>query len=106
GDYTPRLKYLKKLPKGKIIASFDRTDIFKAKEILGDHMCIKGNVPTSLLCTGTPQQVEKYCKKLINIVGEGGGFIMDGAAGIPGEAKPENVKAMTEITKTHGVYKR
>jgi len=106
GDYTPRLEYLKELPKGKVIAHFDRADIFKAKEILSDHMCIKGNVPTSLLCTGTPRQVEKYCKKLIDIVGEGGGFIMDGACGIPSEAKLENVKAMTETTKKYGVYKR
>ncbi|MFB0563535.1 MAG: uroporphyrinogen decarboxylase family protein [Candidatus Lokiarchaeia archaeon] len=107
GDYDPRLKYLEELPKGKIIGHFDRTDVFKAKEIIGDVMCIKGNVPASLLCTGTPRQVEEYCKKLIDIVGEGGGFIMDGAVnGIPDEAKPENVKAMTDFTKAYGVYRR
>ena len=37
-------------------------------------------------------------------VGKGGGFMMDGAIGIPDEAKPENVKAMADITKTYGVY--
>ncbi len=91
GDYDPRLEYFRELPRGKIIGHFDRTDVFRAKEIIGDVMCIKGNVPASLLCTGAPKQVEEYCKRLIDIVGEDGGFIMDGAVnGIPDEAKPEN----------------
>ena len=33
---------------------FDRTDMFKAKKVLGDNACIAGNVPASLLVTGTP----------------------------------------------------
>ena len=57
-----------------------------------------------LLNTGSVQEVEEYCKKLIDNVGKGGGFIMDGAIGIPDEANPENVKAMADITKTYGVY--
>ena len=106
GDYTPRLEYLKELPKGKIVGHFDQTDLAKVKEVLGDRMCIKGNIPASLLCTGTPRQVEEYCKRLIDIVGEGGGYIMDGGSGIPDEAKPENVKAMTEFTMKYGEYKK
>lgn len=107
GDYGPRLEYLRELPKGKIIGHFDRTDVFKAKEIIGDVICIKGNVPASLLCTRSPREVEEYCKRLIDIVGEGGGFIMDGAVnGIPDEAKPENVKTMTDFTKSYGVYRK
>ncbi|WXG42048.1 MAG: uroporphyrinogen decarboxylase family protein [Candidatus Freyarchaeum deiterrae] len=107
GDYGPRLEYLKELPKGKTIAWLDRTDIFKAKEEIGDRICLKGNIPASLFVAGTPAQMEEYCKKLINIVGEGGGFIMEGAvSGIPDEAKLENVKAMTEVTKKYGVYRK
>jgi hypothetical protein len=105
GDYTPRLEYLNELPNGKVIAWFDRTDIFRAKKIIGKHLCIKGNVPASLLCTGTASEVEEYCKKLIDAVGDGGGFIMGGAIGIPDEAKPENVRAMIDITKKYGVYR-
>ncbi len=29
-----------------------------------------------------------------------------GVTGIPDEAKPENVRAMTEVTKTYGVYRK
>ena len=93
------------MPKGKVIYWFERTDIFKAKEILGDTVCIRGNVPASLLITGSPQKVGDYCKKLIDIVGRDGGFLLDGAFGIPDEAKPENVAAMAEITKEYGKYR-
>ena len=107
GDYTPRLDFLKELPKGKIIAWMDKTDIFKAKEEIGDKLCLKGNIPPSLFIAATPTQIEEYCKKLIDIVGEGGGFIMDGGVtGISDEAKPENVKDMSEATKTYGVYRK
>ncbi len=107
GDYTSRLEFLKELPKGKTIAWLDRTDIFMAKEEIGDKMCLKGNIPPSLFIAGTTAQMEEYCKKLIDIVGEGGGFMIDGGVtGIPDEARPENVKVMTEVTKTHGVYRK
>ena len=52
GDYTKRLEYLVQLPKGKCIARFDRSDMARVKEVLGGHICIKGNVPSSLLQTG------------------------------------------------------
>ena len=76
----------------------------EAKEILGDIVCIKGNVPNSLLVAGIPQEVRDYCKKLIDVVGKDGGLIVDAGAVIDG-AKPENVKAMTDFTKEYGVYR-
>ena len=104
GDYTSRLEVIKDIPKGKVIYHFERTNLFRAKEVLGDHACIRGNVPLSLLITGTPQDIKDYCKKLIDVVGKGGGFIMDAGACID-EAKPENVKAMIDFTKEYGVYR-
>ena len=83
--------------------SFEKTDIFKAKEVLGEVVCIRGNVPLSILCTGTPEDVKDYCKKLIDQVGCGGGFIMDASTQLD-DAKPENVKAMFEFTKEYGLY--
>ena len=103
GDYTSRLEIIKDIPKGKAIYHFERTDIFRAKEVLGNVVCIRGGVPNFLLCTGTPQEVKDWCKKLIDVVGEGGGFILDSEAVID-EAKPENIKAMVDFTKEYGVY--
>jgi hypothetical protein len=104
GNCESRLETICEIPRGKAVYWFEKTDLIKAKAILGETVCIRGNVPPVLLNTGSVQEVEEYCKKLIDNVGKGGGFIMDGAIGIPDEAKPENVKAMADITKTYGVY--
>ena len=101
GDCTSRLELIGDIPRGKAIYWLERTDIFKAKEVLGDVVCLRGNVPTALLNAGTPDDVDDYCKKLIQKVGKGGGFILDGAAGIPDEAKIENVKAMAESVRKY-----
>ena len=103
GSYTQRLEYLLELPKGKVLAHFDSTDIYKAKEILKDHMCIRGNVPVSLLQMGTVQDVKDYMKDLIDVVGKDGGLIVCPRSS-PEKAKPENLKAMIDFTKEYGVY--
>jgi uroporphyrinogen-III decarboxylase len=104
GDCTSRLEHIADVPRGKCIYFFERTDIFKAKEVLGDVVCIRGNVPASMLTTGTPDAVRAYCRKLIEVVGRGGGFIMDGGTGIPDESRAENVQAMFAATREFGVY--
>jgi hypothetical protein len=104
GNFTSRLEYMLDFPKGKVLAHLDTTDIFKAKEILKDHTCIKGNVPASILQVGSVQDVEAYCKKLIDVVGKGGGFILS-PRGSTDEVKAENLTAMIEFTKKYGVYK-
>jgi len=104
GDYTSRLEYLLELPEGKIMGHFDTTDIFKAKEIIGKHMCIRGNFPVSLLQTGTVREVKEYTKKLIDVVGKDGGYIM-AARGSLDEANPELVKVWMDFTREYGIYR-
>lgn len=110
GKYTDRFEYLAefaKKNKGKLIYWFDQSDIIKGKEIFGDYACIRGNVPASLLITGTPQQVGDYVKDMIEGCAEGGGYLVDGGvSGIPDEAKMENVKAMTDAVFKYGVYRK
>jgi uroporphyrinogen-III decarboxylase len=105
GSYNNRLKTIKDLPKGKVIWYFDRTDMFKAKEVLGDRACLAGNVPTSLLRNGTKQQVKEYCRKLIEVCGKGGGYILAGGAALD-KGKGENLKAMWEAANEYGVYRK
>jgi uroporphyrinogen-III decarboxylase len=104
GKYDSRLEHLLELPRGKVLGYFDASDIFKVKQILGNHLCIMGNVPPSLLQTGNPQDIRDHCKKLIDVVGKGGGFIMAPRSAID-EVKPENLKEMIDFTKEYGVYK-
>jgi hypothetical protein len=103
GNCTSRMEYLLDFPRGKMLARLDRTDIFRAKEILNDHICIEGNVPSSLLQVGTVQDVKDHCKKLIDVIGKGGGYILAPRSSTD-EANPENLKAMVEFTKEYGVY--
>ena len=103
GNCTSRLEYIRDIPAGKAIYRFEATDMMKAKDILGDRVCIRGNVPISILATGTPDDVRSCCKKLIDYVGKGGGFIMDASAHVT-EARAENLRAMFEFTKEYGVY--
>ena len=103
GNFTSRLEYLLEFPKGKICARLDTTDIFRAKEVLRDHVCIEGNVPSSLLQIGSVEEVKGYCKKLIDVVGKGGGYIL-GPRSSTDEVKPENLKAMIDFTKEYGRY--
>jgi hypothetical protein len=98
GEYGDRLEYFLEMPKGKVVCIFDRTDMFRAKEVLNDHVCIGGNVPSSILQFGSVQDVEAYCAKLIKVCGKGGGFILSPGSSID-EAKPVNLKAMMDSPK-------
>lgn len=103
GRYNQRLDIIKDLPKGKVLWHFDQTDMFEAKKTLGENACIAGNVPASLLCTGTPQAVKEYCRKLIEVCGEGGGFILTGGASVD-KCDAANLHAMTEAVMEYGIY--
>jgi len=103
GIYDQRLEYLKELPRGKIMGVFDRSDLVKAKKEIGDIMCIAGGMPSSLLQTGTPDQVRDYTKKTIDELGQDGGFIMCTST-VLDDANPELVKVWAETTKEYGQY--
>ncbi|MGZ3536031.1 MAG: uroporphyrinogen decarboxylase family protein [Thermodesulfobacteriota bacterium] len=93
-DWTRDLAYFKSLPKGKCILATDgQTDLFRAKEILGDRMCVMGDVPAAMLAFGTPREVFDYSSKLIRELGPTG-FILHSGCDIPIDAKLENVQAM------------
>ncbi|RLE74708.1 MAG: hypothetical protein DRJ44_07050 [Thermoprotei archaeon] len=57
GDHTPHLETIIELPKGKVIGWFERADLRKVREILGDHIIIAGGISSSLLIHGTPEKV-------------------------------------------------
>ena len=101
GDCTSRLEIIGDIPRGKAVYWFERTSLFKAKEVLGDTVCIEGGVPSSIMINGNPEEVKTYCKELIDVVGKGGGFILNGDVGIPDEANIENVKALADFVKEY-----
>jgi uroporphyrinogen-III decarboxylase len=104
GSYMTRLETVNEFPRGAVAWRFDRTDMATAKKVLGDKCCISGNVPTSLLSTGTAQEVKEYCRNLIEVCAPGGGYILSAGASVD-QAPPENLRAMMEAAKEYGVYK-
>ncbi len=63
-----------------------------------------GNVPNSMLHAGTPEQVAACVKELIDTVAVDGGYGM-AAGAVVDEARPENLRAMSETCKSYGVYR-
>jgi uroporphyrinogen-III decarboxylase len=104
GVWDQRLKYLAELPKCKTIGWFQRSDIFKVKETVGNTMCIIGGMPNTMLQGGTVAEVRAHTKKLCEVVGKGGGFIMSTGVGEMSGSKPELVKAWVEATREYGKY--
>ena len=104
-NWTDRLHYFRELPKGKLYLHIDeRTDIFKAKEILGDHICIEGNLKPSLFTVGTPNLIEKKVREIIDKCADGGGLMV--GSEIPDDAKLENIKAMIDACKKYDQYRK
>jgi uroporphyrinogen-III decarboxylase len=101
-DWTLNLPYLLDLPARTCICELDsKTDIFKAKEILKDHMCIAGDVPAGLQALGTPGEMEDYCKQLIDVVGKDTGFILSSGCTVAADCRYDNFKAMVDTGKNY-----
>ena len=103
GSYNKRFDFMKDFPKGSVLWYLDQTDIVAAKKTIGDTCCLMGNVPTSMIMTGTPQQVKEHCRKLIEDCAPGGGYILGGGANVD-DGNPENLRAMMAAAKEYGVY--
>jgi len=103
GDFTSRLEIIRDVPPGTCIYHFEHIDMHKAKKVLGDRVCIRGCVPIHIMTLGTPDDVRKAAKEQIDILGEGGGYIMDTTMASE-QVKPENMRALIEFTKEYGVY--
>ncbi len=98
GGYNSRLEIISDVPKGKTVWWFDATDMGRAKETVGQTACIAGNVPVSVLATGTYDDVKNCCTFLMETAGKNGGFLFSTGAGMQG-SKVDNVKAMMDIAR-------
>ncbi len=104
-DWGNNIEYFLELPRGRFVMELDSaTDIFRAREILGDHACIAGDIPASMLTIGSATEVDDYCRRLITEVGGKGGFILRPGCTMPMDARHANVKAMFESIDRYGTY--
>jgi uroporphyrinogen-III decarboxylase len=72
--------------------------------MIGNTCCISGNVPCSLIITGTPRQVKEECRKLIETCAPGGGYILTGGCPATETKNPDNFRVFMEAAKEYGVY--
>ncbi len=102
-NWTPLLPYFREMPRASCILELDNdTDIYRAKEALGDWMCIRGNLAPTLLAFGEVGEVEAECERLIREVGRDGGFILGSGCEVPLNAKMENVAAIRRVARGEG----
>lgn len=100
-NWTRDLAFLRSLPGKRCILSTDgKTDLLRAKEVLGDTMCLMGDVPASMLAYSASEDVYEYCRNLIRALGPTG-FILHSGCDIPENAKPENVRIMVHAAQDH-----
>ena len=103
GAYNQRLRIIADpdIPAGHTVWMFDRTGMSEVKKALGGWACFGGNVPGSLLKTGTPQEVTTYARRLIDEVAQDGGYILSSGSVID-HANPSNLHAMIDTGKEYG----
>ena len=101
-DWTRDLVRLQELPAKKCILNPDgMTDLKKFKELVGDRMAMMGDIPASLLAAGTPDDVHKYVRELVELF-EGTGLLLCPGCDAPINAKPENMEAIVEAAHKYG----
>jgi hypothetical protein len=103
GIWDKRLHHLATLPRAKSLGWFQFSDIYKVKEIVGNTIPIIGGMRNSMLQAGTIEEVRATTRKVCEVVGEGGGFVMCTAIGEMEGCKPELVKAWSDATKEFAV---
>ncbi len=73
-------------------------DVFDIKRTHGSMLSFYGGISIQrTLPFGTARQVRDEVRRLIDVVGEHGGYIASPSHDIPGDAKAENVAAMIEV---------
>lgn len=66
---------------------------------IGDRVALLGNVDVDLLSRGSPGDVEKESRALINGLSPGGGFILSSGNTITASVRPENFRIMVEAAR-------
>ncbi|MGL4595135.1 MAG: uroporphyrinogen decarboxylase family protein [Thermoguttaceae bacterium] len=104
GEWNGNLKYIAELPEKSIIYHVDRGDIFEVHRAVGDKFCLSGGIPNDILAFGTPDDVRNFTRKVIEGVGQDGGYIVDACAIMQNDTKIENLCAMTQAARDFGTY--
>ena len=98
GSYNNRLEIIADYPEGRAIWFFDQSDMRRVKETLGGHLCVQGNVPSSLMCISDTDKLRKYCEDLLELFSGTGGFILANGA-VVDNTTDEHVRILIEAVR-------
>ena len=80
-------------------------DLKGLKEKFGENIVFCGAIDTQhVLPSGTPDEVRQEVKRVIDILGEGGGYMVASVHTIMHEVPPENILAMVDAVEEFGYY--
>ena len=80
-------------------------DLQGLKTRYGKNIIFCGAIDTQhILPSGTPQEVRDEVKRVIHILGEGGGYMVASVHTIMNEVPPENILAMVDAVEEFGHY--
>ena len=75
-------------------------DVFEIKRRYGDRLSFYGGISIQrTLPYGAVDEVKDEVRRLIEVVGENGGYIASPSHDLPADAKAENVAAMIEVLR-------
>ena len=81
------------------------SDLAGLKERYGSRLVFCGAIDTQhILPDGTPEEVRQEVRRVINILGEGGGYMVASVHTIMNEVPPENILAMVDAVEEFGYY--
>jgi uroporphyrinogen decarboxylase len=85
-----------------IVAVDHKADLAEAKRVMGDRVCLIGNLdPSSLLLAGSVADVERESRRCIEKAANGGGYILGTGCEVAERTPKENLKAMVRIAREH-----
>jgi len=80
-------------------------DLEQLKRKFGRDLVFCGGIDTHhYLPHGTPAEVEREVRRVIGILGPGGGYLASAVHTIMNDVPPENILAMVDAVKKHGTY--
>ena len=80
-------------------------NLAEVKKLYGSRIALMGNLQTtSVMLHGTPEDVERAAKKVIDDAASGGGFLLSTGDQCGRDTPPENIFRLVETAKTYGRY--
>lgn len=75
------------------------------KKEYGKHLSFWGGIDSqSVMPFGTPEDVTEHVKKMIDIMADGGGYVLGNVHVIEHEIRPENIVALFDTGRSYGQY--